>query len=115
MTMAQNRFPKAKLLLLPQTATLSEMFISVTTRKADVMFLDHAMFEALDKENKGALRELEKVPDSFVFASYYAVKSGEFALRDSLNIALQTLIDNGRIETLAHKYSPNYKAPKKNF
>lgn len=114
-TMAQNRFPKAKIYTLPQTATLSEMFMAVTSKKADAMFLDGAMFSDLDKNNKGALRVLKGQPDPFTFASYYGVRSGEFQLRDMLNVAFRTLIDNGQLERTAQKYSKEYKAPKKNF
>lgn len=114
-TMAQNRFPEAKILSLPQTSTVSDMFMAVMSKKADVIFLDQALFQSLNANNKGALVQLKGVPASFTFASYYGVNSGETQLRDMIDIALQTLIDDGRLEKLAHKYSADYKVPRKNY
>lgn len=111
-TMAKNRFPQAKILSLPQTATVSDMFLAVTSKKADAIFLDQALFLSLDKENKGALRELKKVPASFVYGSYYGVKSGETQLRDMIDVALRNMIDDGRMERLTRKYSSDYVIPK---
>ena len=113
--MAETRFPNAKILTLPQTATVSDMFMSVTSKKADVIFIESSMFKMLSKENKGALRELEKVPHSFVFASRYGYAANELQLRDIVDVALQTMIDNGRMETLAKKYVPDASTPKRNY
>lgn len=113
--MAQSRFPEAKILSLPQTATVSDMFMAVMSKKADVIFLDQALFQSLNANNKGALVELKNVPASFTFASYYGVNAGETQLRDMIDIALQTLIDDGRLEKFAKKYSADYKVPRKNY
>ena len=113
--MAETRFPNAKILALPQTATVSDMYMSVTSQKADVIFIDSAMFKILSKENKGVLRELEKVPHSFVFSSRYGYAPNELQLRDIVDVALQTMIDNGRMEALAEKYVPDASVPKRNY
>jgi ABC-type amino acid transport substrate-binding protein len=113
--MAQNRFPRATLYTLPQTATLSDMFMALIAKKADVMFLNDAMFAALDKSHPGALRKLEKTPDPFIFASYYGVAPGEFQLRDTINMALRTLIDTGELEKIARQHDPSSKPPLKNY
>lgn len=114
-TMAKTRFPMAKILALPQTATVSDMFMSVTSKKADVIFLDQAMFEILNKENKGILREIEGLPPSFVFGSRFGFAANETQLRDMIDVVLQTLIDNGKMETLAKKYVPDASTPKQNY
>jgi ABC-type amino acid transport substrate-binding protein len=113
--MAQSRFPSAKILALPQANTVSDMFMAVLSKKADVIFVDQAMFLSLDENNKGALRKLEGVPASFVFASYFGVNSGEIQLRDMINVAIRTMIDDGRMERLARKYSQDYIIPAKNY
>lgn len=113
--MAQSRFPDAKILSLPQTSTVSDMFMAVMSKKADVIFLDQALFVSLNANNKGALVQLKNVPASFVFASYYGVNSGEIQLRDMIDVALQTLIDDGRLEKMAKKYSVDYKVPRKHY
>ncbi len=114
-TLAQNRFPNAKILTLPQTNTVSDMFLSVMTKKADVIFVDQAMFVTLEKENHGALRKIDNLPPAFVFASRYGYNHGEFALRDMVDIALRGMIDDGTIEKIAHRYSADYIPASKNY
>lgn len=112
---SQGRFPRAGLLTLPQTATVSEMMESVKTGKADVIFLDQGMIGSFEKTNPGVLRAVGNVPPAFVFGSYYGVLSGETQLRDMINVALQAIIDDGRMERLARAYSSEYVIPQKGY
>jgi ABC-type amino acid transport substrate-binding protein len=114
MAMVKSGFPKADILTLPQGATVSDMFLSVQTKKADVVFVEPAMFQEFDRNNRGAMRKVDAQP-SFVFASYYGFNSGETQLRDMFNVALRTLTDNGRLEQIAHSYAPDYIIAKKNY
>ena len=114
-TVAQNGFPKAGIDYLPQTATVSDMFMSVISKKSDVIFIDQGMIAALDKNNKDALRKVKNVPAAFTFASYYGVLAGEYQLRDMVNVALRTMKNDGRLEKLAKKYSASYVVPQKDF
>lgn len=111
----QSRFPKAKLYSLPQTATVSDLMMAVQSKKADAIFLDRAMFVVFEQQNPGVLRELTGVPPAFVFGSYFGVKSGETQLRDMINVALRSMIDDGRLARLAKKYSADYIVPAKNY
>lgn len=113
--MVQGRFPEASIVYLPQTATHSEMVLSVTSGKADVVFLDQAMIAGFEKENPGVLREVKNVPPAYTFASYFAVNGGETQLRDMINVALRSIIDDGRMERMAKKYSASYIPPRKNY
>jgi cystine transport system substrate-binding protein len=112
---SQARFPQAKIHYLPQTATVSDMLMAVKSKKADVIFLDRAMFTGFEKENPGVLRELSGIPPAFVFGSYFGVMSGETRLRDMINVSLRSMIDDGRMERLAKKYSADYIIPQKNY
>lgn len=114
-TMAQKGFPNAKIDYLPQTATVADMFMSVISKKSDVIFIDQAMIAGLDKNNKNALRKVKNVPPAFTFASYYGVLAGEYQLRDMVNLALRTAKNDGRLEKLAKKYSASYVVPQKDF
>lgn len=114
-SMAQTRFPQANIHYLPQTNTVSDMLMAVTTKKADVIFLDQAMISGFEKENPNVLRKLSGVPAPFVFGSYYSVLSSEIQLRDMINVSLRSMIDDGRLERIAKKYSADYIAPNKNF
>lgn len=114
-TIAQNGFPDASIDYLPQMATLSEMFLSVLTKKSDVLFVEQAHLKALDENNRGKIRKVENVPHAFTFASYYGVLAGETQLRDMIQLVLDTMKNDGRLEKLAHKYSDSYVVPRKDF
>ncbi|NCC23498.1 MAG: transporter substrate-binding domain-containing protein [Alphaproteobacteria bacterium] len=113
--MAEARFPDAELFFLPQIATVSDMFMAVLSRKANVMFLDQAMVDGFEESNPGALRKAEGISAPFVFPTYYSVLSGEIRLRDMVDVALRKMIDDGRIETMARRYSEDYIPAAKNF
>ena len=110
--MAQTHFPKAKLLLLPQTATVSDLFLALTTKKADVFFFSPGMFAMFEKDNKGKLGMVKNVPSAFTMAGYYGFKPEETQLRDLINIALQDMINSGELEKIVHHYSKDYIVPK---
>jgi ABC-type amino acid transport substrate-binding protein len=113
--MAQSRFPQAKIHYLPQTATVSEMIMAVQTKKADVVFLDQGMTKDFEAKNPGVLRALTDVPAPYVFSSHFSVLSGEIQLRDMIDVVLRKMIDDGRMERLAKKYSEEYVVPLKNY
>ncbi len=115
MEMAKNGFPLAKIYALPQTATISDILVAVQTKKADIVFLDQAMIASFEKENPGVLRMLEGIPPVFVYGSHYGFLNGEIELRDMVNIALQKMIDDGRLRRMAESYSKDYVTPRPNF
>ncbi len=112
---AKNRFPKAAIYSLPQTATVSDMIMAVQSKKADVIFLDPAMIKSFEGKNPGVLRMLPDVPPAFVSGSHYGFLKGEIELRDMVNIALQKMIDDGRLKGMAYKYSSEYVVPRPNY
>lgn len=114
-SLVQKSFPNANISYLPQTATLSDMFLSVLSKKSDVIFIEPAMLAGLNKTNKGALQKVKNVPPAFTFASYYGVLAGEYQVRDMLNLGLRSLRNDGRLEKLARTYSSSYTIPKKDF
>jgi ABC-type amino acid transport substrate-binding protein len=114
-SMAKSRFPLAQIHYLPQTATISDILISVQTKKSDIVFLDPAMVQGFEKENPGVLRLLADVPPPFVFGSRYGVVGGEIQLRDMIDVVLRKMIDDGRLAKLASSYSTSYIVPQKNY
>ncbi len=114
-TMAKNRFPKAKLDTLPQMATLSDMFMSIISEKSDVFFLDASFYDALTKERPDSLKVVPNTPPVFIYGSYYSVRTGEDKLGKLIEIALQRIIDDGRLKKMADEYSDSYLMPAKGF
>jgi ABC-type amino acid transport substrate-binding protein len=113
--MVRDRFPRATIYSLPQTATVSDMLMAVKSKKADVVFLDQAMVRGFEKENPGVLRALEGVEAPYVFPSFYALPSGETRLRDMVDVALRKIIDDGRMARMARRYSADYVLPRRNY
>lgn len=114
--MAQKGFPNAKVLALSQTATVSDMLMSLLSKKTDIIFLSQSLFEgAIAPHNKGKIIQVPDVPASFIFPSHYGFNSGEVQLRDMVNVVLQKMIDDGRLKKIALKYGSDYKIPRPNF
>lgn len=109
--MSETRFPRSKMLVLPQTATVSEMLMSIVSKKADLMFMDQAMAKALLDANPGSLRKIPGLERVYTFAGHYGFKQGDTVLRDMVNLALRRLVDDGTVARLATKYSTDYGIP----
>lgn len=112
-SLVQENFPNAHVLVLPQTNTVSDMLLSVVTKKADLVFLNNAMFHNFDQTNPGQLRRAKNLPPALLFASYLGMNNGEYALRDMINLALRKMIDDGRLEKIAKKYDTTAIVAKK--
>lgn len=110
-TMARTKFPEARTLVLPQTATVGDMVLSVQTRKADILYLDQGMAAAALAQHQGLFKKVPGLDGTFVYAGYYGFKQGDYALRDMINLSIDKLINDGTVARLAAKYSPDYGIP----
>ena len=112
---ARQRFPQAKILSLPQTAVVADMMLSLTTKKADIIFLDPVRIAVFEKENKGKIRPVANVEPVNVIGTSFGVKGGELQLRDMIDTALRELINNGTVARLLAKTSKDLVPPKKDY
>lgn len=112
--MARSRFPKAKVYTLPGASTVAEMYMAIITKKADVLFIDPSMYQAVADKNEIKLKKLN-LPPAFTFGSRYSVAAGELQLRDMINVVLQAMIDDGTMEKTVHATSPDLVAPNRNY
>ena len=113
--MVRSKFPNAKLDLLPQTASVADMFLSVQTKKSDILFLDKSFFDDYERSNPGVLRIVPNTEPVFVYGGRYSFNNGEYGLRDMINIALGRIIDDGRLKSMAYNYSEGYFIPPKGY
>lgn len=114
-SIAQQRFPKAKILALPQMAVVSDMMMSLITKKADIIFLDPVRTAVFEKENKGKIAPVKDITPLQVIGTSFGVKGGELQLRDMIDTALRELINDGTVEKLLAETSKDIAAPKKDF
>ncbi len=114
-SMAENGFPKAERLSLSQMATFADMIQSVLTKKADIFFFDVAMIEAIPEEDRKKLKRVPDIESAFTYSSYFGLLAGETQLQSTLNVIIQKMIDDGRLEKLAASYSSDYVTPAKGY
>ena len=99
----QDSFPKATMLALPNTATPSEQILSVLTKKADVFLADPSIFQEYNKSNPGKIRQVKGAP-LFVMNEVLVTRAGEQQLMNVINTVLYSLINEGVIARIIHKY-----------
>lgn len=111
-----QKFPKAKLLALPQFSDSGVLIQSLISRKADAILIDLGTVNDFNKANGGLLKLAVNRPPVEFFSESLAVKSGEQELILLLNQALRIMVEKGVSKDLANKYR-NYKyfVPEKRF
>ena len=113
MSWVKEKLPNAQIVALPQNVQESEYLMTVTTKKADVLFYDLDEMTGFAKANPGQLRLIEGLPPTNILPHVLAFADPQ--LKDVMNNALQTLIDNGVMEKLRAKYETHYFLPVKSF
>ncbi len=105
-TTMQDHFPKAKMLALPNSADISQMVLSVTTKKADMILADPAAiadYNAKADKDKKLVRVKGK--PLFVMSEILVTRAGEQQLMNVINTVLYSLINEGFLEDVLKKYS----------
>lgn len=110
-SLASNRFPKAKIHALPQTADGSTVLLAVATGKADVVIVDEGVFADFNKQNPGKLRKLENLGPAGVFSESYSVPLGDFQLKNMIDTALIYLTNSGITADILSRYKGSLYAP----
>lgn len=100
---ADEDFPLATKLSLPQLSNMADMFNQVVFKKADVFFTTPSAMLEFEKNNPGKLRALADKPLR-VFPVSLAVKNGEDTLRHMLNMAGRNVLYNGKMDKILTKY-----------
>ncbi len=106
MLIAQEDFKNAGIYSLPEHTAYAENMLSITTRKADVTFVDPLIFSSFANNNPDQLEINTAVPPLRVFANVFAVLKGEHDLETMMSAALQHMLNNNKIEPLIQKYEP---------
>lgn len=101
---AQVRFPKAKLNVLPPSTDNGTYALQVVVRKADVMLWDQNGIFQFNKENKEKLRIIAGDTPVKLQAFSLAVERKDMILKDWLDNAVLELINDGTIDRLLRKW-----------
>lgn len=95
--------PNAKVYELPQLTSPSELFTSLSLKKADFLLYDRFTFEDYNHHNPGKLKRVSNKPIK-VFPLAIAVGKNQDALREMLNTSMMDLHLSGAVDKIISKY-----------
>ena len=103
---AKEDYPKAKIISSPQTTTISQILHNLATNQCDVVFTElYFAYEYL-KKNPGTIKNITVTDPIRFYGNRYMIKKDKFQLQQTLNIAIQELIDRGYVDKVRTKYEP---------
>ena len=103
-TVANEDFPKAKQVSLPQLNQVSELLLNVAQGKADMTFVEPAIADEFLEANPGSIVKVKLNRPVRAFPTTFMVPKGDDALLAKLNNSLAKLQANGTVDRIIDKY-----------
>lgn len=113
--LAKEVFPQASLAALPQSAQSGEFYLSLITKKSDVLNIDIDEANVYLAEHPGAIRRVKGAKALKVLPIVLAVPVDSPQMKNMIDGALSHMINNGFTEKIQKKYKTNYLLPSKDF
>jgi ABC-type amino acid transport substrate-binding protein len=104
---AQNDYPLATRVSLPQLSPFTQNLLNVQSGKADLTFAEPGIIREFLATNPGALKELAPDRPLRIFGNTLVVKRGDAQLKEFLDIALAELLYSGAVDRILRKYEPS--------
>lgn len=101
---AQQDFPKAQILSLPNMTDVAQNFMEIAANKADVTFLSLRDGYRFDEKNPGKIKNVAIKQPVRVFASVIAIPQDDHKFEVMLNTAFLQLINGGGLDRILKKY-----------
>lgn len=101
---AQQKFPQAGVIAMPQTADYSLLLKEVETKKADVTIIEIATFLEYDAHNKGKLKIIQRDRPLNVFAATLGIPIGDISLKHMIDTTFNEMALDGTIAALIKKH-----------
>lgn len=105
-------FPNSTKFALPQMSDHSQMFISLTTGKGDVLFVDEGIVKDFEKTNPGKVRKVLDVDPIRLFPEPLSLSHKIGHLKPAFDAAIHTMIANGDMKRILDKYDVSTYAQK---
>ena len=105
-TAAQRIYPEAKMIILPQLSSISEMLMAVHAGKADIGFVMPPVFEQFKKTNSTLLKKAELGRPLYKYEVSFPIKHGETEFKALINNAIRQYKTSGELASLHKKYDP---------
>jgi ABC-type amino acid transport substrate-binding protein len=103
----EESFPQAGKIILPELSPISDLFMNVTSKKADVTILDAASGQNFMSKQPNVLKIVAGGENVRVFPNAFHMARGEYELQQMLNVALAELNSAGITQKIIDKYMPN--------
>jgi ABC-type amino acid transport substrate-binding protein len=107
--LAKRLFPNATLLSMPGNTGVSQIFLNVTTKKADVAIVDRSSYEAFSKNNPDQLKLLFPEKPVGVYKVTVSVKKGDFKLLGLVNQAIDNGLSFGIVDEILDGVDPKHQ------
>jgi ABC-type amino acid transport substrate-binding protein len=107
--LATRLFPKAKLQSMPGTTDVSQIFLNVATKKADVAVADPSAFSQYEKNNPGKLVPLFKDKPLGRYKIVISVKKGDLKMLGLANQAIDNAHALGITDEVLDGFDPNHE------
>jgi polar amino acid transport system substrate-binding protein len=101
---ARSQFPQAQRVSLPQTADISQLFLNVTTNKADVLFAEPYFYYQYLQSNTNNLKNIAAQDPIKVLGNCFMFKKNELQMKQMLDVAIEDLQNSGYVSELLNKY-----------
>ena len=101
---ANEDFPQAKKLSLPQLSGVEQVLLNVASGKADASFEEPAVAKDFLKHNKDSIEAVQMERPIRVFPNCWMFKRGQLEFKDMLDTALYQLIDSGAVDKVMSRY-----------
>jgi ABC-type amino acid transport substrate-binding protein len=109
MDLAQRLFPKAKMISMPGTTDPTQLFVNLTTRKADVLLTDPMSFQLFEKSNPNQLKGLFAGKAIGVYKIVASVRKGDFKTLGLINQAIDNAASFGITDAVLNKFDPDLR------
>ncbi len=103
---AQEDFPKAKRVSLPQLSDFAQLMMTVSTGKADITFSEPLNANDFLKHNPGSIRQVETKSPVRIFPNCWVMKRGQSEFKSMLDTVLIQLLNSGTVDRIIAKYEP---------
>jgi ABC-type amino acid transport substrate-binding protein len=104
---AHSDYPAAAVVSLPQQADVAQLLLQLSSRKADITFVEPAIADAFLAKNPGSIRRVTGVAPVRLFPNTFLFRKGDTALRDAIDIAIVELTNSRRLATIIKPYDPD--------
>lgn len=101
---ADQNFPKASQLTMPQSTDYGTVLVNVADRKADITFVERHLASDFMAKNPGKIRMVKSDKPLRYYANGLEMDIGEYKLLSMFNMTLEEMLGSGDIDAILAKY-----------